>query len=90
MCQFKYYKKANPSFGDNLPSFAQGHCLPGDEAGYFCKKDGCHCYQDSAVEDCPDECSVQEYMYERCDCGKILMRNGAGIVYCPDCGTIGA
>lgn len=88
MCQFSIYKEGSRSYGDNLPGYAQGAYLPGDEPGYYCKKSGCRCYLDGWASH-PDYCYVQEYTDKRCnDCNKILMRNGDNVLYCPSCGCV--
>lgn len=90
MCSYAYYEECGRrSFSNYLPAYAQGEYMPGEEPGLRCKKDGQPCYQDSAVADFPEECNYQEFLQQRCPyCGKILMRNGAKVVYCPDCGIV--
>lgn len=49
LCPFLRQKKACPSFGPDLPAYAQGRVFPGDEAAEICGLT-----HDPCTPNCPD------------------------------------
>ena len=77
-CPERYYRKAYPIPRDpGYPETAWGHCLPGDEAGWYCKLDG---YCDHNPKNCPlfEETEILH------DCGYKLLYN-KDWYYCSAC-----
>jgi len=62
MCKYLYWDKGHRSFGDNIPSYAQGAYFPGDEPGWKCwlTRDVCPAESVEDEEDCPAGGSSKE------------------------------
>lgn len=52
-CEFRKYRKAQRTFGDNIPGYAQGAVFPGDEAGHYCSETGERCDSRPQAGECP-------------------------------------
>lgn len=89
-CINQKWQKGARTYGDDIPSYAQGAYFPGDEPGYVCKLSGYHCGNINGRN--PEECWGQTFTDTDCPYCKDegqnckMIKDGRGTVFCPNCG----